>query len=805
MKVEYAAKAVIESAGVVEKESVFSIAETPHMFNILSSGLYSDKVCAVLREIGCNAMDAHIMAGTPDRPFEVKLPTTLDRTFYIKDWGPGLSDDEVRGLYTTYGLSNKQASDEVTGAFGLGSKSPFAYTDSFTVCAAKDGVKRVYTAYLGAGGAPAIVRIFEGPSDPDWPNGVMVTFPVQQKDISEFVRKAASVYCWFSVKPKVLGLDAAKLATPEFAIRGAFYGICARGDNKDVKSSAVVTGNVRYPLELSKLGLRGERVTVYESLFRTGVTLFLPIGEVLMTPSREHLQYTERTKRKVIEWLDRVAEDLAGQLITRASQPGLSPWGLRQSVHELVGELAPVYREWIGLLVNGSDAPESIRSQVVEALKQSFVELPAVFGLKEANPPTANAAVVAPAKVPPHELWMLHTYRLLRGGKSTVMSRPVVNGYVRSGRSQFLSKAALQYDKKYAIVYRDASYSERRVRQALLDGVFDAVLLVKESTNGTSPKAVAEALASFPGPTQGLPVVAASSLPAPQPQPGKAKSGSAPAAVTVPPSLANQSFQLISLATMELRKVRINDIKDDTERYYAIWSRKERGFSVNPFYNNFRGIDVGTLRYGAPARCLQAAYELAKLLDIPVGGVLMLPTPGLVKRLGLEKQGFRPFLPALSEALREKLAPLAVDKSAEVPLYVATMKGEALWRWGLYAVFLQHRIEQSPFWSLFELNFEGSKLMQGFEKACPRLPDEKLGAAVDKDLEVLRSCLTHVRLPDDTKVVPSLYGGEGFSPSEAEDVPYAVAPLLRCLDVGEFAQMADREPERALHVLKVLT
>lgn len=164
MKITTNVKSTVATQGV-QSSSGFSIATTAHMFGILSDGLYSDKIGAVLREIGANAMDAHIMAGKPDQPFEVKLPSQFDKTFHIKDFGPGLSDQDVRELYTTYGWSSKQNSNETTGAFGLGSKSPFAYTDAFSICAVKDGVKRIYTAHKDDSGKPVVSLMSETASD----------------------------------------------------------------------------------------------------------------------------------------------------------------------------------------------------------------------------------------------------------------------------------------------------------------------------------------------------------------------------------------------------------------------------------------------------------------------------------------------------------------------------------------------------------------------------------------------------------------------------------------------------------------
>ena len=115
----------VHSAGV-RSASQFNIAQTSKMFKILSDSLYSDKIMAVIRELSTNANDSHISAHNED-PFKVTLPTNANPSFTIRDFGTGLSQQDMENLYTTYGASSKNDSNDFTGCLGLGSKSPFAY------------------------------------------------------------------------------------------------------------------------------------------------------------------------------------------------------------------------------------------------------------------------------------------------------------------------------------------------------------------------------------------------------------------------------------------------------------------------------------------------------------------------------------------------------------------------------------------------------------------------------------------------------------------------------------------------------
>ena len=91
------AEAVLSNVGEIGE---FRIRNSAKAFNILSSGLYANKIKAIIRELSCNAVDSHVAAGN-DQPFEVHLPSTLEPWFSIRDFGTGLNHEQVTNIYTT--------------------------------------------------------------------------------------------------------------------------------------------------------------------------------------------------------------------------------------------------------------------------------------------------------------------------------------------------------------------------------------------------------------------------------------------------------------------------------------------------------------------------------------------------------------------------------------------------------------------------------------------------------------------------------------------------------------------------------
>ena len=129
--------------GTLRADSAVAMSIDPqgmaHIMGVLTN-LYSDAPLAVVREYATNARDAHQAAGVT-RPIEVGLPTALDPTLRVQDFGAGLSEQDILGVYARYGCSTKRDSDEQVGAFGLGSKSAFTLAQQFVVTSVHDGCR----------------------------------------------------------------------------------------------------------------------------------------------------------------------------------------------------------------------------------------------------------------------------------------------------------------------------------------------------------------------------------------------------------------------------------------------------------------------------------------------------------------------------------------------------------------------------------------------------------------------------------------------------------------------------------------
>lgn len=302
--------------------SNFKIAMNAKAFRVLVDSIYADKIKAPIRELACNAWDAHIMAGTTDRPFDVHLPNALMPEFYVRDYGTGMSPEMVMNLYTTMFESTKDQSNDQTGAFGIGSKTPFAYGDSFNVTTFYEGKKRVYNCFIQSDGVPGIKLIME--QDTDEHPGVMVKFGVAREDFGTFEERAREVFKRFPLQPNILGVANFQLEPVEFLVEREGFRI--RKDSNNTYSYAytrrdrtayAVMGCIGYPMDYSNMSNVDDKTRL---ILGMPIDIDFNLGELDISADRERLSYDPTTQANIRERCDKVYDEIKDEIQKKFSE-----------------------------------------------------------------------------------------------------------------------------------------------------------------------------------------------------------------------------------------------------------------------------------------------------------------------------------------------------------------------------------------------------------------------------------------------------------------------------------------------------
>ena len=167
---------------------------------MMIDGIYSNKVNSVFREISTNARDSHIQAGT-EVPFEITIFHSQSNsnfcTVNIQDFGMGMSEEEVLTYLCNLNSSSKRDSNDVVGCFGIGSKSVFSLTNTYTYECVKDGVLTKLLLSKDKNGTPNFTHTV---SNTDRPNSVLCSFAIVQS-VTRILSAIYEELALFDIKP----------------------------------------------------------------------------------------------------------------------------------------------------------------------------------------------------------------------------------------------------------------------------------------------------------------------------------------------------------------------------------------------------------------------------------------------------------------------------------------------------------------------------------------------------------------------------------------------------------------------------
>lgn len=318
MKVQSTERQVTSSGATTSAAFGISQAAQTHIMSILRDTLYSDKVLAVLREYAANAWDANRTAGRGDKPIRVTLPTDLEPTLKIRDFGPGLSEDEVFKVYTQYGESTKRDDDDAVGFMGIGSKSGFCYSDTFTITSWNGGWRKVYVAVLDESDAGLIQKLSEEEcADPD---GLEISIAARPGDITEFRTKAQNLFRHFNPQPEI-NCELRQIRRSHKK-HGWF--------TSDEAGWVAVMGCIPYRINLAQIQTELEETGTWDPLSHISGGVHFDIGEVQVNASREELKYSAKTKAALAARLSLMVEEYLEDVLETLRGNTASPWDKRQ-------------------------------------------------------------------------------------------------------------------------------------------------------------------------------------------------------------------------------------------------------------------------------------------------------------------------------------------------------------------------------------------------------------------------------------------------------------------------------------------
>jgi hypothetical protein len=284
----------------------FSIANDPIVYSIFSDKLYTNKHQAILRELVSNAWDAHVVANNQTTPIEVQLPTYLEPTLRIRDFGTGLHPEVVLNNTTVFFWSDKRGTNELIGGLGLGMKSPFCYTDNYTVISYWHGTKYTFSCYK-ENHKPHCILVSE--INTDEPNGLEIIINTNN-DVCDWVYEAKRVLPWFPnlqvnhIIPEIKWTATGTLnnLTTNITVKDCTWGILHTDNRENLylrNRFYFLQGNVLY-------NLNEKDINNHEYLkdnadfksFKGTCVITVPIGTLSVAVSRESLSLDPQTYDK---------------------------------------------------------------------------------------------------------------------------------------------------------------------------------------------------------------------------------------------------------------------------------------------------------------------------------------------------------------------------------------------------------------------------------------------------------------------------------------------------------------------------
>lgn len=344
MKLQNLSSETTELLNVNNKKQFTVDTSNQMIVSILRDKLYSNKVAAVCREVASNSRDANREAGKGNTPIIIKITSESDLlndsvSVSFKDSGIGINTSRIDNVFLKYGSSTKRDSNTQTGGFGIGAKTPFAYTNEFLISTISDEengtrLHSIYQAIISNENGQEVSQLLLISSmETTEETGTEIIIPIKESDKKEFLNECIKATTLWETKPVLLFDDKDAsikinnlLSTDDFRVIFGEY----NSDIFDVLFDDVFLeiDGIPYNLSLSKVGRVNNEIgnkLEMASLFKMGFRMYnefsrnfiltFKTGELTMSASREEIEYTQENIKKIFDKYEIANQYLINEII----------------------------------------------------------------------------------------------------------------------------------------------------------------------------------------------------------------------------------------------------------------------------------------------------------------------------------------------------------------------------------------------------------------------------------------------------------------------------------------------------------
>lgn len=325
----------------------FSIDTSNQMIvSILRDKLYANKIAAVCREVASNSRDANREAGRADVPVVITItePNSLlsneGLQISFKDSGIGISPERIENVFLKYGSSTKRSTNNQTGGFGIGAKTPFAYSKEFLVSTVSEHegklMKHIYQAIiLNNDGVESSQLILVSDEVTDEPTGTEIIVPIDANDRDDFEYECIKATTLWEVRPELVGFNlqhskikSIKKGTDWKLIEGDYdrdifgtlpfmFFLEVDGIPYKMKLDEIPNSNPNRDLLRGKIYNMGERYYYGNSI---NLVLQFNTGELTLSASREDVETTNDNVSLIAKKYETMLEELKADGVAQYSK-----------------------------------------------------------------------------------------------------------------------------------------------------------------------------------------------------------------------------------------------------------------------------------------------------------------------------------------------------------------------------------------------------------------------------------------------------------------------------------------------------